>query len=288
MMTGFTIGAVAAIDALGWKGIWRRREADQTLRTLDQIQECAEASAKAITRAGLRLLYGSPWPESVEIQARFFSDTIVIAATVDPPESAEDVVLLDRPCAPEALPEVREVVLDALLDIVCQRVAEVICVGAVADPPLLYRGAVAVGSVLIDGTRFLGEAIDRAAGAMDAPNAAVVWIPPSTQHLPNDFVSGVYTVESPIPVRGRNLQVTTVRAQAVNPFLMCKNEPMVSQVEAGFIRGFCDDPSRDLDVVVKYQETMAFLQTAKASWEELSTGEMLPRSTEDLVQVREP
>ncbi|MGB5367116.1 MAG: hypothetical protein WBM75_08380 [Polyangiales bacterium] len=289
MTSDFKLGAVAVIDALGWKGVWRRNESADVLATLDRVGDALREGAKATNAAQIRLMYGSPWPEPVTTEVLFFSDTIVIAAWVEKPKSVDDIVFLDRfETTPEAVEGATEVVCDALLDMVGRRVAEALRIGATSDPPLLYRGAMTKGDLLVDGTRFLGEAIDQAASFMDAADAAMVWVPPSTDYPPTDIVSGIHTVEYAVPVKRTGGGAPRLCAQVVNPFLMCREQFEADRVEAGFIRAFSKPPTSDLGVVSKYQETMKFLKAARAAWEELVEKDMLPPSTDQLRRVPAP
>ena len=102
---------------------------------------------------------------------------------------------------------------------------------------------------------------------MDAADAAVVWVPPSTNYPPTDIVSGIHTVEYTVPAERTGGGTPRLRAQVVNPFLMCREPFEADCVEAGFIRAFSQaPPTSDLGVVSKYQETMKFLEAARAAW----------------------
>ena len=142
-------GVVAMLDALGFKGIWDREDPAAVVAQLHSAQ----------AHEGQFDLHG------FDAQFAFLSDTVVIACGFG-----------DRPPI-EALYYVCFRVgyfLESMLT--CER------------PRLAYRGAIAAGKYLIDGTVILGEAIDNAAVSEKQAAGPVVWLTESaTRLLPSDF-----------------------------------------------------------------------------------------------------
>src|SRR4051794_11559533 len=81
-------GAVALIDALAWKGIWRRiHNIDRFVSELHGLEKLAR---RHVPRARARLKQGlwgptAGWNPEALFEVRFLSDTIVVAASVVAP-----------------------------------------------------------------------------------------------------------------------------------------------------------------------------------------------------------
>lgn len=141
-LSKFSHGAVAVIDALGFKGIWNNKNPDDVLATLERAKENAKRN-EAITRDFV----------SDDISIRFFSDGVVITST-----------------GPDADQSLWHVVTTSAA----------IMAGALISPVhLAYRGCVAYGPIIVRDDFYIGRAIDEAAEAAPLANAAVVWLAPS-------------------------------------------------------------------------------------------------------------
>src|ERR1700687_1740403 len=107
-------GAVALIDALGFRGIWERHVPDDVLAELNTMKDWLETRVKA-------QFCSQPW---IQCEAAFLSDTIAISMALD--ESAENREALSV----LYLAEVISWVLDRALR---------------SSISLAYRGAIVVG-----------------------------------------------------------------------------------------------------------------------------------------------
>jgi hypothetical protein len=188
-------GAVAVIDALAFKGIWKRNDYNKVLATLRSARDAATFDFDL-----QNLMMTGGWYDV--LQFRFFSDTIVIVGLV--PNHA-----LASPARPATLSDVISGVIDAVNFIITQAVHR--------DPALLYRGCIAAGRLVADGEFFVGEAIDEAAEWEQRADAAVVWLLPSArdalQKEPRDIHQRVQCVEWDVPLK----QAGYLRTLVVNP-----------------------------------------------------------------------
>ncbi len=132
-------GAIALLDALGFKGIWKRFPAEQILNTLATIQREVEELKAEESHMGIPLV----------LEAHFFSDTIAISASI-----------------PDA-PDVDVDTCGALLSSVAYGAGLAQAVAACFEPLLAYRGCIAVGKMATHGAFVIGEAVDEAAQYME-------------------------------------------------------------------------------------------------------------------------
>src|SRR5262249_24699751 len=102
---------------------------------------------------------------SPRVEHHAFSDTIAVAASL-----------------PGAEVQNRHGLIDSLLvDVVCQCAAYVLRNAPKARPPLVYRGVVTCGELLVDKPHLLGPAVDEAANLVDEAEGAFVWLAPSAE-----------------------------------------------------------------------------------------------------------
>ncbi len=143
-------GALVMIDALGFRGIWRRFEPATIIAKLHALKDVAEESMK-----GFDITYTS--------RAAFLSDTIVIGLTPTGKVADRD--------AGEAL-----VLLQAGF-----RVVYLTLLALEKAPPIAYRGCISFGEFEISGPFVLGEAVDEAAAHYEIAEGAFVWLTPSAK-----------------------------------------------------------------------------------------------------------
>lgn len=142
-------GVVVMLDALGFKGIWRRFDAHAVVERLRSAQDSE----------GRFALHG------FDAEFAFLSDTVVIA------------------CAFGERPPIEALYFASF------RVGYFLESMLTCDSPrLAYRGAVAAGDYVIDGTTIIGEAVDEAAEGEKQAEGPVVWLTESaTALLPDGF-----------------------------------------------------------------------------------------------------
>jgi hypothetical protein len=184
-------GALAMFDALGFKGIWQRpaikANPDVVLRKLQALRRGAHGVVdrylppeSATTQAELEREY--PWDRSrspdcpngervvSRMAIRFLSDTIVVGLTT---MSEEEWCRNLQPSD--------DVLQSMTVAIACHVASELMHEAAISAPPLAYRGCVAYGDFEIDGPFIIGEAVDRAATAINLAQGAFVWMLPEAK-----------------------------------------------------------------------------------------------------------
>lgn len=139
-------GAVAMIDALGFRGIWDRWPPDQVLTNMHAMKDSLEEGLKDIATQ-----------PDMQFEATFLSDTVVIGLALPP-----------------SLPNHDALSLIYVTDIVTR----VLTRSARSSTPLAYRGAVAYGEYEISSNFILGRAIDEAADNHESAQGAIVWLLP--------------------------------------------------------------------------------------------------------------
>lgn len=255
------VGAVAMIDALGWKGIWRRISNLQRFLSNIQAVETRAKRRAPKTRARLKSGFWGPtegWNSQSSFEVRFLSDTVVVAASLIPPQP-DHIVTRDIPAS--AL--VRQAGL-LVQHLVVESVAEIVRHAASASPPLIYRGAIATGAVHIYRNILLGAAVDRAAELMDLPDGAFIWVDPKEKRF-----TGTGILEMPIPLRdGRR-----IHSRVVNPFHACGSEQDIREVSNGYNSTLHQDGG-SLDIIFKRQHTELLLDAGTSAMRE-----RLPRAS---------
>jgi len=154
-------GAVAMIDALGFKGIWRRYSSEEVMANLLHLKAQIERE-----HHGLADMTDPPF----EFDAAFLSDTIVVGLSL-PANTRPDQDFHS-------------------IDIVCDRLTHILKLSARSSTPLTYRGAVTFGPYEVESNFIIGEAIDEVAGYYEKAQAAVVWLLPAAKDIVANWLLG--------------------------------------------------------------------------------------------------
>jgi hypothetical protein len=222
-------GAVALIDALGFKGIWNdpTRSTTKVLAALKTIGEAARHDVRddSLGLVGkdmpdvLRKLVKDPFVKVLQL-----SDTIVVAAGRQPRQRKPWKKHVAQWAAEGLDPQRVEDAADAWLRYrVCRCVCALQRAAALCETPLLYRGVVAVGSFTIEQNFLIGPAVDEAAELMDLADGPYVWLTPAAAQLkhliredPDDHWDRMSTRHR-VPFKsGKSLTVTVL-----DPFALC-------------------------------------------------------------------
>lgn len=192
-------GAVALIDALGFKGLWRTWGAARVIEKMNAMVSTAHENPWVVNA-------GNPNHVLKSIKLTFLSDTIAVAVSMKnrtPSDDQHGVVILSH-------------FLQTL-----QHVA------FVKDPPLLYRGCIAVGDHLFDGNFIVGPAVDEAAEGFEKADGAFVWMMPSAlaAHGPENH-SQPYAMAYDVPMKCG----TTFRTVALFPVFHTMGLPGLSRL----------------------------------------------------------
>jgi hypothetical protein len=236
------VGAIGFIDALGIRG----RTADDPEKVLNVLGRSLETAERMKEYVDKGLIARRISPNlGFEPQTRVFgfSDTVAIAATT--PEVTTDNNRAGR-------------MYSAMVDVVCQIAGYVVRRASQAEPPILYRGVVTIGNLLAEGASVIGPAVDEAATLYELADGAFVWLAPAAVDLPPPEYGGPdvwrgMMFEHDVPLKSGQ----RFRTKVVSPFLdQAVGIEEREKIKAGYLQAF---QSRRIDVAVKRQETMRFI-----------------------------
>lgn len=254
------MGAVAVLDALGFKGIWGD-EANPDLRalsTLALVSKTVRRYARNL-KGTLRNLPAAYSLVPTNTLARCFSDSILIAAWVsgraDWGAVARADPTLDSDTDADDEVAAQLVMRDLLRCVVCRAVARVISTSALAERPLVFRGAVSVGAFRASKSFFIGPAIDEAAELHEKPRGAFVMLAPSAAAIPQKYeMMGIPSIRRyAVPVAGG----APVQTMIVDPFSECPFEKRNGVAKA--ILAYMEAP--DAEVQTKRDNTKRMLES---------------------------
>jgi hypothetical protein len=180
-------GAVAILDALGFKGIWKRHKINSIVAKLKSINQlCVTVEkhwGKTLEIPALHSVDDGP-AEKVVMQfkqpklfVRLLSDSIVVGS--------------------QAASRKDEDVSDALWNVARVCAAITFWGRRSPKPILLYRGAISCGDFLIDSNFLIGPAIDEAAQLHQLGQAACVWFAPSACKLLQGYKGSIPGAREP-------------------------------------------------------------------------------------------
>ena len=250
-------GAVAILDALGFKGVWDGGKAESVLLGLRELTAALESFERG----------PDEFDPFTETRIRHFSDTLIIGVVVYSERLREKNPNLDE----VGFASAQRSVAAMCVAMVCRICAKAIQLANRAQLPFAYRGAIAAGKFAIDSTHVIGPAIDNAAESEKLPDAAVVWLTPSATDLIDElpqkaaddapyaeaarhFVTDASRViDYPLPIKGGR----ELRTVLVNPYWgLAANPRRIVELRTELLRTF-DRPT--IDVLIKKQNTEAFL-----------------------------
>jgi hypothetical protein len=273
------VGAIAMIDALGFKGIWKRPgiSAERILSKLRGLVERTEARLDEPfhTRGNRQGLSENNSNVYEMVRATFLSDTVVVAvANKSLHELTAKIAAerpdLKRPVAPEGYRPLffeASVIVDA-----ASYVSAVIKLAAESEPVLSFRGAISYGAFEMseDGRFIVGPAVDDAAENHASAQGAIAWVTPAAHAVlvaPNHITAGgappprhpMPLIQYDVPIKGGD----RVSTYAVTPFASCATKEECAAVRQTILDSFTDP---NPDVAIKKQETARFLDTALSQW----------------------
>lgn len=222
-------GALVMLDALGFKGIWKRESAGDVITKLHRLKAAAVDAVNEHGEAMRDLV-------ATDINVEFLSDTIVLGV------SCGSKVPLS---------------LNAASHIAAQLIAH----AAVERPAFALRGSVSCGEFLIDGNFIIGPAVDDAAKHMDSAEGAFVWLTPTARREMTDKRAKDTSVLHgyPVPMKGGGSYWT----QTIMPFpigSMLGGQPTLDEIVRGIVGTFTAD---ELSIEIKRQNTEKYLESAK-------------------------
>lgn len=229
-------GVVCILDALGFKGIWRR-EGYIPESIAKKMLDVKKKIVRVVREVETLFEDASNWKGvKPDIKALFISDTIIVCATI--PHGTQKSKKL-------------------LLDLVSLSAQRAITLMASQPEPLVMRGCIGCGDVYIKGHVLIGPAIDDTAEVAEEAEAAIVWLLPQARAcLSGASYDRSLFIEYPVPLK----QGRTVETLAINPFPCIVDKKEQVEYSSSVLSTFA---STKLDVYIKKTITERFLKKAK-------------------------
>jgi hypothetical protein len=220
------LGAVALIDALGFRGIWGRHKPESVLEELRTVKSWFETRIK----------------EQFETQVgyycdvAFLSDTIAVSMALD--ESREHREAMSA----LYLGDVISWVLDRELR---------------SSIRFAYRGAISFGEYEVSHHFLIGPAIDEAAAAHELAQGAIIWLTPTARnHVATwlkDQPTNTHMVKFGVPLKSGDVFET----YTISPLEQAKSLPDAMLLSTNLLDTF---DSSAIDVAIKRQNTARHLE----------------------------
>jgi hypothetical protein len=233
--------AVALIDALGFKGIWKRLEPSRVVNTLRGFRRLADEMTADVNQ----------WPTSVSFHAQAISDSLIFATTTSDTslEGAQQMV-----------------------ELLGVAVSGTLGAALLGDLPLAFRGHLAVGDGLLEDGILIGEAVDVAAAQYEKADLACVWLCPQARQVVESIdpkKRNAFWLSYDVPLVKEKLrcsETATVPTLAVNPLsftpVRARHRELISRMQTAFDNG--QKPS-DATVQAKLAHTRDFLAACSSA-----------------------
>lgn len=219
-------GAVAMIDALGFRGIWNRCSPEVVIANMTALKMQLESDLKEISTQPI-----------MQFDATFLSDTIVVGLSL-----------------PDSVGSNRDSLSVVFVTDILTRI---LAWSARSSTPLAYRGAVTYGEYEIQPHFIVGQAIDDAANYFERAQAAVIWLSPQARDMVAQQLRrqprNTHLIRFAVPLKaGENYDTYTV-----SPILQAKDEEDAKAITTAILNTF---RTNSLDVAVKKQNTINHLR----------------------------
>lgn len=219
-------GAIALIDALGFRGIWAKHDSDNVLASMNDMRAHVEAKINAQFAT----------QPSMQCKIAFLSDTIAVSMALH-----EEVEHKEAMC----------------VLYLCDIVSWILERSLRSHVPLTYRGAVSVGRYKLSPHFLVGPAVDEAAAAHELANGAFVWLTPKAHNyvarLLKNQPGNTHLVKCAVPLKGGG----TLETYAVSPIMQARDEADANSLTRTFLHTF---HSNSVDVAVKSQNSGRFIK----------------------------
>jgi hypothetical protein len=231
---GYKVGAIALLDALGVKAIWRHFGSAEILDGMARMQEAVDVSLDGIQSVKDQFSATGSFPEHSS-RLLFISDSVFLATW---PKTAGDPVIDAR----------ASVFACALM---CK---SVIATAAMFATPWSYRGVITCGGFDVhpEENHVVGPAVDEVATHVRDADGAFVWLTPSSYDVYQQGSSSADPlVWHNVPLK----QGRRISALVVNPFAGLQPE-MQRRLLAGLLAPL--PPGSSVDVHIKRQHILEF------------------------------
>ena len=230
-------GAVVLIDALGFRGVWKKHKAPLVLHRLHAVRRAIEEEADAVNAT---LAITTPV---------FLSDAILITVEADRGDDKTERLAIEL-AAGLALSAIEEAIAEQIKGV----------------PAFTYRGCIAFGEVLPSGPFIVGPAIDEAAQWYEEAQAAVVWLLPSAAKWVEIGDTDARLMKWDVPVKDHGTVTTTVLNPMASVRGLKTEDPETRSARMQDLRGriLQTFASEDVGVVAKKQATARLLDAGIA------------------------
>jgi hypothetical protein len=248
-------GAIALIDVLGFKGIWRRHSEEAVVRSLQALLEASQEDAQQAT-AG---------PENMIdfISPVFLSDTVAFGLAAKP--VAEVNATLETTGTSELVGPFDAGRLDSwTVWHMGNFLAHLMRRALMGEVPFAFRGAVAFGRFGMTDRFLIGEAVDEAATFHERADGAIVGFAPSAALFEQAAIPSSVSkfIKYSIPTKRRDgASAGTWDTWAVIPWGELDG-PTVDLIDLFSRTLVTDDPDLREEVDRKRENTLAFLRFA--------------------------
>ena len=218
-------GAVAMIDALGFRGIWGRCVPEEVIANMSSLKMQLESDLREISAQPI-----------MQFDATFLSDTIVIGLSLPDTLSNRDALSVTF-------------VTDIL--------TRILAWSARSSTPLAYRGVVAYGEYEIQPHFIVGKAIDEAASYYELAQAAVVWLLPQTRDIVANQLRGLpsntHLIRFKVPLKAGE----AFESYTVSPILQARDPQDAEALTTAILNTF---QPHSIDIAIKKQNTIKHLR----------------------------
>lgn len=218
-------GAIALIDALGFRRIWERHKPDDVLSALKAMKDRMEGRIKA-------QFSSQPW---MQCEVAFLSDTIAISMALE--EATQNRMAMSVLYLGDVISWILEDTLRSSI-------------------PMAYRGAIAIGSYEVSPHFIIGPAVDEAAATYELAQGAFIWVTPRAHaeiaRWLKDQPHNTHLVKYDVPLKTGDV----FRTYTVSPLEQAQNEHDAHVLARNLLTIFSDPR---IDVAIKRQHTSRHL-----------------------------
>ena len=246
-------GAIALIDVLGFKGIWRRHSEEAVIRSMEALLDASQEDVRLAT-AGVGNVIDF-------ISPVFLSDTVAFGLAAKGVKEAN--------AALEASGEAELFQFDEhrleswTVWHMGNFLAHLMRRAVTGEVPLAFRGAVAFGRFGMTERFLIGEAVDEAATFHERPDAAIVGLAPSAARFEQAAVPSSVSkfIEYAVPMKARGDTASEAwNTWAVIPWGELE-EPTFDLIDAFAKTLITSEPDLRAEVDRKRENTLAFLRS---------------------------
>jgi hypothetical protein len=252
---------VALIDALGFKDIEKRMAPELAIEAM-KIARASMARTTAWFKGAGSFEHHHQLGDKPIIKLSWFSDTICTVVSPPDDQPREVIDLRTGTIQENVMRGLDDYGKAALVDIAGVCIGSFLRAAAESALPFAFRGVITVGEAIVeDENIYIGAAFSEAAELYEAADGAFVWLSPSASNIHVNRVGRRHGgfVRYPVPLKGGRI----IDALVVSPYIdTLPTSDAGQKIRDGIAQAMAGDR---LDIVVKRQNTMAFLDHVAAT-----------------------